>query len=341
MSHASGPDVTAVVLAYREEPWLRACLESLIASTDVRVDVVLVDNGCSNPELEELGRRKGVRVLRPGSNLGYAGGCNAGAAAGEGQVLVFVNSDCTVRSDALSVLATAARTSAGLVTASVRLGEDPDRLNSEGNPVHFLGFSWAGGLGQLPRTPDPGRDVASVSGACFAVTRDVWKELGGFPEIYFAYHEDVELSLRCWLSGRPVRYVPGAVAMHHYRFSRHPQKMYLLERNRLATWLTLLQRRTLVLLLPAMIASELAVAAVAAQQGWLRQKARGWVWVLRRLPWIVERRRTVQQQRRRSDKELAVRLTSTLNPGGAAMPAMAHLANLPLRLYWGVVRRCL
>jgi hypothetical protein len=45
--------------------------------------------------------------------------------------------------------------------------------------------------------------------------------------------------------------------------------MYLLERNRLITWLTVLERRTLLLLAPALLAFELATALLAARQGWL------------------------------------------------------------------------
>jgi GT2 family glycosyltransferase len=76
--------------------------------------------------------------------------------------------------------------------------------------VHFLGFSWAGRCGEPARSPELPADVASISGACFGVRRELWQRLGGFEDQYFAYHEDVDLSLRCWLAGLSVRYVPGA-----------------------------------------------------------------------------------------------------------------------------------
>lgn len=330
--------VSVVVLAYQADPWLSDCIQSLLGSTGVRVQIVLVDNGCSNPALPALGRLERVRILQPGDNLGYSGGCNAGAAAAEGDVLVFVNSDCVVERDALSVLADAACRTKGLVTASVRLSDDSTRLNTAGNPVHFLGFSWAGRLGELASSSEDACVVTSVSGACFGLSRHVWIELGGFPDAYFAYHEDVELSLRCWLSGRPVHYVPQAVAHHYYEFSRNPQKMYLLERNRLLTWFTVLQPRTLALLLPAMIVAELAVIVVATRQGWLRQKVRGWLWLLQHVPWIRRRRRANLLQRRRTDRALASLLTSTFNPGGSVMPKPVALANAPLRVYWRAVQ---
>jgi GT2 family glycosyltransferase len=183
--------------------------------------------------------------------------------------------------------------------------------------------------------------VASISGACFAVRRELWQRLGGFDDEYFAYHEDVDLSLRCWLSGRTVRYVPAAVAFHHYAFSRHAQKMYLLERNRLITWLTVLERRTLLLLVPALLLAEVGTALLAARQGWLRHKVRAWWWLVRRTGWLRARRRVVVQQRRCPDRVLGEVLTAVLRPGGSGLsPAIAR-ADKPLLAYWKVVRRCL
>ncbi len=333
--------VGIVVLAYQEEPWLRACIEAVLASKDVLVEVLLVDNGSSSHDVQDLGKLDRVRLLQPGCNLGYAVGCNVGAAAAVGDVLIFVNSDCVVRPEALAALAREAVRSGGLVTSSVRLGWEPDKLNSAGNPVHFLGFSWAGGLGQPASTALERKEVASVSGACFGVTRDTWDALGGFPEAYFAYHEDVELSLRCWLSGRKVHYIADAVVLHHYEFSRHPAKMYLLERNRILTWFTVLQPRTLALLLPGMVVAEAALGLLAWRQGWLRQKLSGWWWLVTHRAWILERRAENLRQRRRQDRDLAALLTGTFDPGGSAMPAAMAYANGPLRVYWWTVRHLL
>jgi GT2 family glycosyltransferase len=336
------PAVTVVVLAYGPEPDLPACIASALSSTGVQVTVVLVDNGCTSAGLEQCARDARVQLLRPAVNLGYAAGCNAGAAATRDRTLVFLNSDCRVAPDAVSALVTALQApAAGLVTASVRLAADPALLNSAGNPVHFLGFSWAGRCGEPARSPELPADVASVSGACFAVRRELWEELEGFEDEYFAYHEDVDLSLRCWLSGRTVRYVPTAVALHDYAFSRHAQKMYLLERNRLITWLTVLERRTLLLLAPALLAFELATALLAARQGWLRHKARAWWWLLCHTGWLRGRRRRVAQQRRRPDRVLGEVLTAVLRPGGSGLSPAVALADLPLTAYWKAVRRCL
>lgn len=336
------PAVTVVVLAYGPEPALAQCARAALASTGVRLRLVLVDNGCSNPRLLDCAQDPRVVLVAPGENLGYAGGCNAGAAATTDPTLIFLNSDCVVAEGAaLALLRELDRPRVGLATASVRLAATPDRLNTAGNPVHFLGFSWAGRCGEPVQDPEVPTTVASVSGACFAVRRTSWEQLNGFSEKYFAYHEDVDLSLRCWLAGMTVAYVPDAVAYHDYAFSRHAEKMYLLERNRLITWLTVLEPRTLALLTPALLLAELGTAILAARQGWLGQKLRAWVWILRHGRWLQQRRRVVDGQRRCRDRVLGDVLTPFLRPGGSGVSPAVALMDAPLRAYWEVVRRCL
>ena len=335
--------VTAVVLAYEDEPWLRRCVDALLASRDVDVDVVLVDNGCTSPALvDDIGGHAQVTVRRPGDNLGYAGGCDAGAEGARGDVLVFVNSDAVVEPGAVAALAGAVRDPAvGLATASVRLGEDPELLNTAGNPVHLVGLSWSGHFGDPAAQWAERRPVASVSGAMFGVRREVWDSLGGFDPTWFAYNEDAELSLRAWQQGWQVVFVPEAVVVHHYEFSRHAGKSYLLERNRLLNVLTLYQLRTLVVLAPVLLGFEVAMLAVAARQGWLREKIRGYTWLAAHLGWLLRRRRQVQAARRRCDRDLAWLLTSRLDPANVALPPGVRALNAVTDGYWRLARRML
>ena len=336
----SSTRVSAVVLAYGEEPLLGRCVESLIADPDV--DVVVVDNGCTSDAVEEVAPLSRVSVVRPGTNLGFAAGANRGAAAAAGDVLAFVNSDVVVRPGALQALADALLDpSVGLVCASVRLMSDPDRMNTAGNPVHFLGLSWAGGLGEPAADHDTPRDVASVTGATFAATRETWERLGGFYEPLFLYQEDTELSLRCWQQGLAVRYVPSAVAEHDYEFARNPSKWELLERNRLLFMLTLWEARTLAVLAPALIGMELAMFAVSVAQGWWRAKVRGWVWLLRHRSLIRARRAEVARTKRVPDAEVLGLFTARFEPGSEAGVSAPAFMQAGSSAYWSLARRVL
>lgn len=332
--------VSAVVLAWLDEPWLERCVEALLASTGVDVEVVLVDNGCTTDAVEKLAARPGVVVVGPGRNLGFAGGCNAGAAAASGEVVALVNADAIAEPGALAALAAVVREDGvGIATGSIRLAGDPDRLNTAGNPLHYLGLVWAGRFGEPPRTVR--EEVPLASGAGCALRKDLWDDLGGFADEYFAYHEDAELSWRCRRRGLSVVHVPEAVIAHRYEFSRTAAKQYLLERNRWLFLLTLHQARTLVLLAPALLAFEVAIAALAAVQGWLPAKARGWVWLVRHAGWVRARRRELARERTVPDRELSRWITGRFDPANLPLPKGARFATAAFAGYWSLARRLL
>lgn len=332
------------MLAWQDEPWLPECVDAVLASTGVEVQIVLVDNGCTRADLATGGLPAGVTVLSPGENTGFAGGCNLGvaqltAASAPPEYVALVNSDCLLAPDVLSQLAAeAAKQNVGPVMASVRLAEHPELINSAGNPVHVLGVSWAGGMDE-PETRTVPFDVAGASGAALLMRRALWERLDGFDDAYFAYLEDTELSLRCARLGLRARCVPTAVAAHHYEFSRNPTKMYLLERNRLMLLATLWPTRALVLLLPLLGVLELGICAQALTQGWGRHKVRGWWWLWRNRRRVHARRQLLQAESQATDwmQVLTVRLdTRVIGSIGAT-----RVANVLVGGYWSVVRRLL
>ena len=330
------PRVTAVVLAYGDEPWVERCVEALLASRGVAIDVVVVDNGCKTGAPARLRARRSVEVVVPGANLGFAGGCNAGAERADGEYLALVNGDAVVEPDAVRHLVEALGPDVGLCSGSIRLWNDRDRLNSAGNPVHFSGLSWAGGFGEAASGHADDRDVASASGAGLLLRRALWKELGGFAPEYFAYLEDAELSWRVWQRGLRVRYVAEAVVIHRYEFSRNDRKNYLLERNRLIWLLTLLERRTLLVLSPALIVVEACVVVMACQQGWWRYKLAGWRWIVRERRWVLDRRRQLQEERAVPDEELLHLLSGRLTMTNVPRPRGMLFVDRCLSWWWWV-----
>ena len=338
------PAVQVVVLAYGAEPYLSDCVEAVLASVDddgAPVDLVVsvVDNGAAD-SVAGLPSDDRIRVLRPGKNLGFAGGCNFAVAGLDSEFIVFVNSDAIVRPDAVARLLRAVEDPrVALACGGVRLADAPDLMNSVGNPVHFVGAVWAGGYREPAAEHAAAEDVASVSGAFFAVRRSTWAELDGFDEHYFAYHEDVDLSLRAWLRGYRVRFVPEAVATHHYEFSRTPTKFYLLERNRWITVLTVFPSRVLVAVGPALIAFEAVALLGAVRWGFVRQKLRGYRWLVGHAGYLRSRRRRVQSAASMSGADFAAMLSSRIDTEILGRVRGMDAFNRVLAGYWALARR--
>ena len=117
--------VSVVVVAHFSGEELERCLESVYSEPGV-VEVIVVDNGGSGPEIDSAREYAGVRIVNPGANIGYGGGCNAGAAEARGDVLLFLNPDTVVRPGAVAALASAlADSSIGVAMPRLLLATDP------------------------------------------------------------------------------------------------------------------------------------------------------------------------------------------------------------------------
>ncbi|MGH9040714.1 MAG: glycosyltransferase family 2 protein, partial [Acidimicrobiia bacterium] len=201
--------ISAVVVAWGEAPSLGDCVAALLASEGAAVEVVVVDNGVHDGSVAALTPDNRLRCVEAPGNLGFGGGCNLGVTAAAGEVVAFVNPDALVEPGALARLAGVLEDpTVGIATAQIRLLREPELINSAGGAIHFLGLGWAVGYGQPASRFSTGRDVAAASGAAMALRAETFAALGGFTDELFLYHEDAELSWRCWMAGWRVVYVP-------------------------------------------------------------------------------------------------------------------------------------
>lgn len=334
---------SVVVLAYGPEPTLERCIQALKASTIAAIEIIVVDNGAESVVIKAIKQHPDIIVIGPPVNRGFAGGCNVGVEAATGDVIVLINSDAFVSPEAVSKLVAAATAEGvGMASAAVTLDDEPELINSAGNPVHFSGLCWAGAYREPLASLSPEmKNVPTASGAALAIRRQLWCELGGFDPAYFAYAEDTELSIRCWQRGYHVVLVPSAVVRHQYEFSRNNLKFYLLERNRLLCVLTTYQLKSLVLLAPALFAVEVAMIAQAVMGGWGGAKLSGYFWLMRNAGHVYRRRLQIQRLRRRSDRELSWLYCGRIEPANIKMPQGMKFFNTVLAAYWKQVSRLL
>ena len=187
----------------------------------------------------------------------------------------------------------------------------------------------------------PAGEVPTLSGACLAIPRETWDLAGGFPAEFFLYCEDVDLSLRLRLAGGALGIEPSAVVDHEYEFGSSGQKWRRLERNRWAVLIRNYPTRLLVLIAPALIATELALLPASFAAGWGRQKLSAYFEIVRWLPRLLRERRGIQATRRISAAAFASWMTADLD--SPFIPAFARSAPIRflVRSYWRAVRRLL
>ena len=333
--------ISVIVVVHDSAAALRRSLPALVAQLDAGDELIVVDNDSADESAALAGElAPGATVIEAGENLGYGGGNNLGAKRAHGELLVFLNPDAVVGTDWRAAIELPLSEGRGWAAWQALITSDDGAVvNSDRGVVHFTGIAWAGDAGRpMADRPSPPSEVGFASGACLAVTRSAWTRLGGFPQPFFLYGEDVDLSLRLWLMGEKVGVEPRARVDHDYEFDKGAGKRVYLERNRWAMLVRLYPAPLLVLISPVLLVSSLASLLAAIPAGHARQSLTAWRDVIRWLPRLIAERREIKGQRAVGAGEFAAAFTASLDTDFLPAAVRSRPVDAMLRGYWSLVR---
>jgi len=336
-AHADGqrPRVSGIVVTYKEVDLTLEAIASLKAQTVPVDEVIVIDNDPARSAREPLTQAHPDITLLDADNVGYAPACNLAAARATGDFLFFLNPDAAADPDCVERLLAVAHEHprAGIVTPQI-LFPDRARINAGENDIHLTGIAWCGRFEQPPEDGPP-RDVLITTGAAMLVRTATYRKLDGYCDDFFLFYEDPDICLRAWLTGSEVWYVPRALVTHHYAFGTGTRKWFFLERHRLLSLLSTLRPTTLLVLAPLLLATELALVAVAAREGWRAEKLEAYRSVWGRRAWIRARRRKLAAMRERPDAAIIGRFHTTVDSPQVQSDVARRVA--PLLRFYGAV----
>ena len=216
-------DYSIVIPVFNREDLTRQCLATLpptLAGAGTG-ETIVVDNGSRPETAAVLAEFPWVRVIRNERNLGFAAACNQGARAAHGRIVVHLNNDTVATPGWLEhLLAPLADPGVGITGAKLLFPDGTlqhagvvmrfSRLGTDGiSPYHLL----AGQPGNHPGSMMQ-RDFDIVTGACLAIPRELYLDVGGFDETFWNGYEDVDLCLKVRARGLRVVYEPRALLTH-------------------------------------------------------------------------------------------------------------------------------
>lgn len=244
------PKVSIIILNWNNVGETLALLDNLKAIEYPNYQVLVVDNASKDDSVGQLARyieqlrrandefARRLAIMPLSKNFGYAEGNNKGvsqASRDKPDYYLLLNNDTIISPDCISRLVTAAEADSQLGAVGPTIyfasptGQRSQRVWYAGGWLNFM----AGGAHHktvLPSAKPPANDywpTEFITGCCLLIRREVLAKLGQlFDPQFFAYNEDVDLSIRLTRAGYQLGYVPAAKLWHKLAVSSGGPKSY-------------------------------------------------------------------------------------------------------------------
>jgi len=224
--------VTVIIVNFNCGRLLTDCVRSVLAST-VPVQVIVSDNGSTDGSIQYLRDKvkdERLQINMNGKNLGFARASNVVLPNADGDMILFLNPDCTIYPDSIEKLQCimAERPDAGMAGCLIRNTDGSEQAGCRrriptpartlirvlhlAHPFPFLHEKGIA-MHQEP-LPDEPIMVEAISGAFMLVRRDAIEDVGSMDERYFLHCEDLDWCMRFRMKGWKILFVPGVEAMH-------------------------------------------------------------------------------------------------------------------------------
>ncbi len=215
--------IAIVILNWNGRSWLEQFLPGVIRHCE-GAEVVVADNGSTDGSAEWLEERTGVRCIRLGTNLGFAGGYNEALTRVEADRFLLLNSDVEVHAGLIGALNRCLDANPDMVACQpkVRSFHARDRFEHAGAAGGFIdrnGYPFCRGRIFEMTEVDTGQydDEAEVfwaTGACLMIDAAAFRSVGGFDAALFAHMEEIDLCWRLRRRGHRIGYTSAAVVHH-------------------------------------------------------------------------------------------------------------------------------
>lgn len=240
--------IAVVILNWNGRRLLEQFLPSVVKHSQ-DADVYVADNASTDDSVLFVERDyPEIGIIRNDENAGYAKGYNTALKQIDADVYCLLNSDVEVTHGWLEPISEHFKKESNTVIIQPKILDHKQRDTFEyagaaGGFIDKFGYPYCRGriFNSLEKDHGQYDDCASIfwaSGACLFVRKDIFKQLGGFDESFFAHMEEIDLCWRAKNLGHEIKYV-GASTVYHVGGATlkntSPKKTYLNFRNSLAT----------------------------------------------------------------------------------------------------------
>ncbi len=245
-----------VILNWNGKQLLEKFLPSIV-NFSIDADVYVADNASTDNSIGFVKEHfPTVKIVVNQENGGYAKGYNDALKHINADIYCLINSDIEVTENWLEPVLSVFKKEPNTAIIQPKLLDYNNKTKFEyagaaGGFIDFLGYPYCRGriFNHLEIDNGQFNDISSIfwaSGACLFIRSQVFHDLKGFDEDYFAHQEEIDLCWRIQNEGYNIKYV-GTSTVYHVGGATlqesNPHKTYLNFRNSLFTVLKNVPRR--------------------------------------------------------------------------------------------------
>lgn len=235
-----------VILNWNGKKLLEQFLPSIVGFSEY-AEVYVADNASTDNSIAVVKTNfPTVKIIENKENYGYSKGYNECLKQVDAAIYCLINSDVEVTENWLNPVLDVFKTEKKTAIIQPKILDFNQKKKFEyagagGGFIDFLGYPYCRGrvFNELEKDQNQFNDITDIfwaSGACFFIRSEVFHQLSGFDEDYFAHQEEIDLCWRVQNEGHTIKYV-GLSTVYHIGGATlqetNPQKTFLNFRNSL------------------------------------------------------------------------------------------------------------
>ena len=252
--------IAIIILNWNGQKLLAQFLPSIVNFSSQKAAIYIADNASTDGSIAYVQEFfPTIKIVENATNAGYAKGYNDALQMIDADIYCLLNSDVEVTENWLDPIINVFKKDDKTAIIQPKLLDFKDKTKFEyagagGGFVDLYGYPFCRGRIFNHLETDQGQfndeaDIFWASGACLFIRSEIYHQLEGFDEDYFAHQEEIDLCWRTQNIGYNVKYI-GTATVYHVGGATlqetNPQKTYLNFRNSLLNVLKNVPKKWLV-----------------------------------------------------------------------------------------------